>query len=87
MVETSQAEASGMTFPSRNDHRLVIRLKEESPEKPGFSTQSFPLSDDCLVYSQARARPDTPRKATSFSWSTSRFPLQAEARMICARFF
>ena len=34
------------------------------------------ISGDCFVYSQARARPDIPRKATSFSWSTSRVPLQ-----------
>ena len=32
-------------------------------------------------------RPETPRSAISFNCSTSRFPLQAEARMIWAKFF
>ena len=31
--------------------------------------------------------PDTPRNAISFNCSTSRFPLQAEAKMICDKFF
>jgi hypothetical protein len=40
--ETSQAEASGMSFrvPSRNDHPVVNRPKEEARllRKPGFTT-------------------------------------------------
>jgi hypothetical protein len=39
------------------------------------------------VYMETRLCPDTPRNAISFNCSTSRFPLQADARMICDRFF
>ena len=39
------------------------------------------------AYMGTRLCPDTPRSAISFSCSTSRFPLQADAKMICASFF
>ena len=40
-----------------------------------------------MALAQADYRTDTPRRAISLSRSGSRSPLQAAARIICARFF
>ena len=47
---------------------------------------AYSKTRNCQAYTKARLRLETPRNAISFNCSTSRFPLQAEARMICATF-